>query len=72
MTERVMRGVATGEEPAVGGGQHSFGSLRADIIADAARGARSYQEFELRVAQGFVEHQLNPNRPHLNLRPGDV
>ena len=34
-TEQVAPGVATGDEPAVGGGQMSFGSLRAQVIESA-------------------------------------
>jgi hypothetical protein len=72
MTERVMPGVAVGEEPQVGGGQYSFGSLRADLIAEAAARATSFQDFQLRVTTLFVENQINPNAPHRNLRQGDV
>jgi LysM repeat protein len=70
MTDQVLRGVALGEEPIGVGGQASFGSLRSDIIADAANQATSSADFQRRVAQGFIKNHIDPNAPHLNLRPG--
>lgn len=70
-TEQVSGGVATGDEPAIGGGQVSFGSLRADIIEGALTTARHQgldrAGFGRLVDEGLKRSQIDPSRPHKNL-----
>jgi hypothetical protein len=74
-TETIAPGVATGDEPAVGGGRLSFGSLRAQVIGAALQ--KSEQQgldragFGRLVDEGLRAMQVDPARPHRNLVGGD-
>lgn len=70
MTQRLAPGIAAGEEPLNVGGAASFGSIRSDAIANAARRATTEQEFRDLVANAFRRVGVDPLNPHLNLRPG--
>ena len=69
-TEQVSPGVATGDEPAIGGGQMSFGSLRAGVIEAALKEADSKgldrQGFGRLVDDKLRRSQVDPQRPHKN------
>lgn len=67
-TEAVGPGVATGDEPAVGGGQLSFGSLRADVIEGALSKATDRAHFGALVDDGLKRMGVDPQRPHRNLQ----
>lgn len=73
-TEQVSPGVATGDEPAIGGGQVSFGSLRANIIeqalVEADRTGLDRQGFGRLVNDKLRRSQVDPQRPHKNLAGG--
>lgn len=66
-TETVAPGIATGDEPAIGGGRLSFGSLRADVIEGALRSAKDRKHFGALVDAGLKQSQVDPQRPHKNL-----
>lgn len=66
-TEQIAPGVATGDEPAVGGGRLSFGSLRADVIEGALRKANDRQHFGALVDEGLKRMGVDPQQPHKNL-----
>jgi hypothetical protein len=70
-TEQVSPGVATGDEPAVGGGQMSFGSLRAGVIENALEQADKQgldrAGFGRIVDERLRKMQVDPQRPHKNL-----
>jgi hypothetical protein len=71
-TEQVAPGVATGDEPAIGGGRMSFGSLRAGVIEGALRTASQQgldrQGFGRLVDEALQKSQVDPARPHKNLK----
>jgi hypothetical protein len=60
--------VATGDEPAVGGGQLSFGSLRADVIESALSKAKDRAHFGALVDDGLKRMGVDPKQPHRNLQ----
>jgi hypothetical protein len=70
-TETVAPGVALGDEPAVGNGRMSFGSLRASVIEDALAAAERQgldrAGFGRLVDEGLRRMQVDPARPHKNL-----
>ncbi|MDP2342338.1 MAG: T3SS effector HopA1 family protein [Deltaproteobacteria bacterium] len=70
-TEQVSPGVATGDEPAIGGGQMSFGSLRAGVIESALKEADKNgldrAGFGRLVDEKLRRSQVDPSRPHKNL-----
>lgn len=70
-TEQVAPGVATGDEPAIGKGSVSFGSLRSSVIEGALEQAHKRgldrQGFGKLVAEGLLRSQVDPQRPHKNL-----
>ena len=70
-TEQVAPGVATGDEPAVGNGNVSFGSLRANLIENALKKSEEQgldrQGFGRLVGDWLQRSQVDPERPHKNL-----
>jgi len=67
-TEQMAPGVAIGDEPAIGGGGVSFGSLRADVIESALSKATDRASFGKLVDEGLKRVQVNPQQPHRNLQ----
>jgi hypothetical protein len=67
-TEAIAPGVATGDEPAVGGGRLSFGSLRADVIEAALPKARDRAHLGVLVDEGLRRMGVDPQQPHKNLQ----
>jgi hypothetical protein len=70
-TETVAPGVAVGDEPAVGNGRMSFGSLRASVIETALHKAHAQgldrAGFGRLVDEGLRGLHVDPARPHKNL-----
>lgn len=75
MTKPVAPGISTGSEPAAdrldlglqfsspGLGRQSFGTLRADLLAQALEGARMEEEFRLKVETLFWQNGIRMDDP---------